>query len=70
MSKSIIDKFRKDNGDEAQYTQLIKDILANGSIEKGRNGITKVLVGNIMYFDLTENTLPLLTTKKLHGNLV
>ena len=65
MSKSIIDKFREENGDEAQYTQLIKDILANGSIEKGRNGITKVLVGNIMYFDLTENKLPLLTTKKV-----
>ena len=65
MSKFIIDKFREENGDEAQYTQLIKDILANGSIEKGRNGITKVLVGNIMYFDLTENKLPLLTTKKV-----
>jgi thymidylate synthase len=65
MSKAIINKFREENGDEAQYTQLIKDILANGSIEKGRNGITKVLVGNIMYFDLTENKLPLLTTKKV-----
>ena len=65
MSKSIIDKFRKDNGDEAQYTQLIKDILSHGTIEKGRNGFTKVLVGNIMYFDLTENKLPLLTTKKV-----
>ena len=44
MSKFIIDKFREENGDEAQYTQLIKDILANGSIEKGRNGITKSLL--------------------------
>ena len=65
MSKSIIDSFRNEHGDEAQYTQLIKDILAYGTIEKGRNGITKVLVGNIMYFDLTENKLPLLTTKKV-----
>lgn len=65
MSKSIIDRFRKENGDEAQYTQLIRDILDHGTIEKGRNGFTKVLVGNIMYFDLTANKLPLLTTKKV-----
>ena len=65
MSKSIIDSFRNEHGDEAQYIQLIKDILAYGTMEKGRNGITKVLVGNIMYFDLTENKLPLLTTKKV-----
>lgn len=65
MSKTIINHFRKEFGDEAQYTELIKDILTRGSMEKGRNGFTKVVVGNIMYFDLTNNKLPLLTTKKV-----
>ena len=44
MSKFIIDKFREENGDEAQYTQLIKDILANGSIEKGAMVLQKSLL--------------------------
>ena len=42
MSKGIIASFRKENGDEAQYTQLIRDILEHGTIEKGRNGGTRV----------------------------
>ena len=49
--------------DEYQYIQLIEDILKHGTIENGRNGITKTIIGSSMHFSLKDNTLPLLTTK-------
>ena len=51
--------------DEEQYTQLIRDILTEGSWEDGRNGWTKCVFGSAMHFSLADNVLPLLTTKKL-----
>jgi thymidylate synthase len=51
--------------DEYQYINLINDILNEGSMEKGRNGNAKTIFGSAMHFDLTENTIPLLTTKKV-----
>jgi thymidylate synthase len=50
---------------EDQYLELILDILSNGSDEKGRNGNTKVVIGTTMYFSMDNNTIPLLTTKKV-----
>jgi len=50
---------------ESQYTQLIKDILEKGSMESGRNGLTKSLFGYSMRFSLKDGSLPLLTTKRV-----
>ena len=65
MSREIVNHWLNGRSDEEQYLQLIRDVLEKGTIENGRNGITKVLVGNIMYFSLKDNTIPLLTTKKV-----
>jgi thymidylate synthase len=51
--------------DEYQYLNLVDDILTHGTIEEGRNGKTKTVFGAAMHFDLTNNTLPLLTTKRV-----
>lgn len=50
---------------EEQYTQLIKDIIEYGEFVDGRNGRTKTLIGSSMHFPLSNNTIPLLTTKKV-----
>lgn len=51
--------------DEHQYLDLVKDILDNGTLERGRNGETYVKFGSMMKFDLKDNVLPVLTTKKV-----
>tara|TARA_A100001015_G_scaffold284352_1_gene350721 strand:+ start:1703 stop:2593 length:891 start_codon:yes stop_codon:yes gene_type:complete len=51
--------------DEQQYLNLINNIINNGILETGRNGIVKSIFGVTMRFDLTNNTIPLMTTKKL-----
>jgi thymidylate synthase len=53
------------NYDEHQYLQLISNILINGDEFQGRNGNTKMIFGTQMRFQLSDNVLPLLTTKKL-----
>lgn len=50
---------------EHQYLDLIKDISLHGSDEEGRNGKTRVIIGATMYFSLENQTIPLLTTKKV-----
>jgi len=50
---------------EQQYLDLIHDISEYGTIEEGRNGKTLVVIGANMYFSLKDNTIPLLTTKKV-----
>jgi len=50
---------------ERQYLDLIKNIIKYGTIEKTRNGATRTLLGQSMRFDLTNNTMPILTTKKM-----
>ena len=52
------------NNDEQQYLDLIRNILENGEFEKGRNGNTISLFGNMMRFSLKNGTLPLITTKQ------
>lgn len=49
---------------EEQYLDLIRNILDNGTWEEGRNGRTKSTFGNMMRFSLTDNKIPILTTKK------
>jgi len=51
--------------EEFQYLRLINDILDHGSMEEGRNGKAKTVFGSAMHFDLSENTIPVLTTKKV-----
>ena len=53
------------NKEEQQYLDLIKNILEKGSFERGRNGYTKSIFGNMMRFSLHNNTIPILTTKKM-----
>ena len=50
---------------EEQYIDLIKNIIDHGYNENGRNGNVKALFGATMRFDLTNNKIPLITTKKL-----
>jgi thymidylate synthase len=50
---------------EFQYIDSIQNILRNGSNKNGRNGNTKNIFGMSMEFSLEDNTIPILTTKKL-----
>jgi len=49
---------------EKQYLDLLSDIVNNGEIRKGRNGLTRSLFVKSFKFDL-RNGFPLLTTKKM-----
>lgn len=51
--------------DEQHYINLIRNILDDGTLEQGRNGSTLCLYGEKMKFNLRNNTLPLLTSKKV-----
>lgn len=50
---------------EAQYLNLIKNIIKNGEVIKGRNGNTKRITGVMMKFSLKDKKIPLLTTKQV-----
>ena len=52
------------NEEEMQYLNLIKNILENGTTETGRNGNTISIFGGSMRFSLSNNKIPILTTKK------
>lgn len=51
--------------EENQYLNLIDDIIKENSEFIGRNGKTYAVFGSAMHFSLNNNTIPLLTTKKL-----
>jgi len=53
-----------DEHEEYQYLNLIHDILEHGTMEKGRNGNTKSIFGASMIFSLSNNKIPILTTKR------
>ena len=69
MIKRVTDILKKDkdgnNHDENQYINLIQDILNEGEFINGRNGKVKTIIGSAMHFSLKNNTIPLLTTKKV-----
>lgn len=54
------------NKEEQQYLDLVKDILDNGNDMDDRTGVgCRSLFVKQMKFDLRDNTIPLLTTKKV-----
>ena len=55
------EKFNPEN----QYLNLIEDIINYGETFNGRNGTTKAIFGSCMYFNLENNKIPILTTKRL-----
>jgi thymidylate synthase len=54
-----------ENKEEQQYLDLVQNIIANGTLEAGRNGNTYAIFGNSMRFSLQNGQIPILTTKKL-----
>lgn len=67
LKKSLesIKYFNNCRHDENQYLNLIKDILDVNQEFIGRNGKTLAIFGSAMHFSLENQTIPLLTTKKL-----
>jgi thymidylate synthase len=61
----IIDLYNKMIHPEKQYLNLVRNIIKMGHKQKGRNGNTRYLIGQQMRFPLTNNIIPLITTKKL-----
>jgi thymidylate synthase len=51
--------------EEEQYLHLIKQILEVDHFDHGRNGHVKSIFGCMMKFNLKDNVLPVLTTKKV-----
>lgn len=50
---------------EEQYLNLINELLEEENIETGRNGDTYCNIGSAMHFSLENNSIPILTTKKV-----
>ena len=50
--------------EEYQYLNLIHDVLTDGTMETGRNGVTKSIFGATMVFSLKGGVIPILTTKR------
>lgn len=52
------------NIEEYQYLNLINEILNDGTWTETRNGNTKSIFGSMMKFSLSNNKIPILTTKR------
>jgi thymidylate synthase len=65
MHSTKLKNYNSDNMEEKQYLDLITDILYNGSLDEGRNGKVLSVFGKTMRFSLQNNTIPILTTKKV-----
>lgn len=68
MLKKTLDSIKYKNSiyhEENQYLNLIEDIMEENSEFIGRNGKTLAVFGSSMHFSLENNSIPLLTTKKL-----
>lgn len=50
---------------DLQYQNLIRNVIGCGELKKTRNGATVSLFGQQMVFGLQNNSIPLLTTKKM-----
>lgn len=59
------------NQEELQYLNLVKDILENGIKKQNRTGISTICkFGCSLRFNLKENKIPLLTTKKMYWKAI
>ena len=65
MLKTLIKQYLGGRSEEYQYIDLLKDVLENGEMIKGRNGNVKTCVGSSMIFSLENDKIPILTTKKV-----
>ena len=68
MIRSSLEKLKERNNkkhDENQYINLIQDIIDEGVMVKGRNGNALTVFGAAMHFNLLDNIVPVLTTKKV-----
>lgn len=68
MIKHSLEKLKERNGekhDEYQYISLIEDIIQYGEMVSGRNGNALTTFGAAMHFNLENNIVPVLTTKKI-----
>ena len=65
LSTTTLHNINNKTHDEYQYLNLIDNIIQNGDTKIGRNGETISLFGVQMRYSLKDNTLPLLTTKKV-----
>lgn len=54
----------KQNVNEYEYLNLIRNVINDGICEESRNGKTKEIFGYTMRFSLKDSVLPLITTKK------
>ena len=55
------------NNTDSQYLNLINDILLNGNVKHTRSGETLSVFGKQLRFNVENNVLPLLTTKKVYA---
>ena len=68
MLKRSLEHIKQKNGkihDENQYISLIEDIINFGTMIEGRNGNALTIYGSAMHFNLENNIIPVLTTKKV-----
>ena len=54
----------KPKHEEYQYLNLLKDIMDEGVMEKGRNGNVKTVIGSAHHYSLENGKIPIFTTKK------
>jgi len=65
MLKTLIKNYYHNLHEEYQYIQLIKDIIESDNFEEGRNGKVIQIFGHSSIWSLSNNQIPILTTKKL-----
>ncbi len=53
------------NSEEYQYLNIMNDLITKGHIRNTRNSITRSTFGIRMEFDLSDNKIPILTTKRV-----
>lgn len=58
------DRNGSERHEEYQYINLLTDLLNEGTLEKGRNGMVISAIGAAMHFSLEDGKIPILTTKK------
>lgn len=65
FTKKYKKKEKSKNRSEEKYLKLLYKIILKGEEKETRNGLTTSLFGNMLKFNLNDERLPLLTTKKM-----